>query len=136
MSKPAKPISAKAKAPDRQTKGVVAGAADAGRVTGPTVASKAAAILADPEAGKQERSVAASTLSQAAKEDLIHAHIDRANLKNAREKLAALVAAVDALMADSLGVYGLHANGDMAPWPEVLESRFPMLAGARSIGRP
>lgn len=43
-----------------------------------------------------------------------------AELEAARAAGAALVASVDALIADSDGVYGLHLNGDVAHWGELV----------------
>lgn len=42
-------------------------------------------------------------------------------LEVAKEALENLVASLDALIADSEGVYGLHLNGDPAPWSELTE---------------
>jgi len=36
------------------------------------------------------------------------------------ERLRKGIAAISALIADSSGVYGLHLNGDPAPWDELL----------------
>ena len=46
---------------------------------------------------------------------------DRAEKAEAEvERLRKGIAAVSSLIADSSGVYGLHLNGDPAPWDELL----------------
>ena len=42
-----------------------------------------------------------------------------AEIARLRGHLSNLVEAVDVLMAESEGVYGLHLNGDPAPWGEL-----------------
>ena len=49
--------------------------------------------------------------------EILHLRAENARL---REALVALVDAVDALAGDSEGVGGLHMNGDLAPWNELL----------------
>jgi len=50
-----------------------------------------------------------------------NAAIQRAEKAEAEvERLRKGIAAVSALIADSSGVYGLHLNGDPAPWDELL----------------
>lgn len=53
----------------------------------------------------------------------LQARLEAAEAENAklREALGELIGAVDDLIADSGGVYGLHMNGDPAPWGELTE---------------
>jgi predicted Rdx family selenoprotein len=37
------------------------------------------------------------------------------------EAAEAVLSDIDALIAESEGVYGLHGNGDLAPWDELTE---------------
>lgn len=37
------------------------------------------------------------------------------------EALSELISSLDDLISDSQGVYGLHLNGDLAPWSELVE---------------
>lgn len=54
-----------------------------------------------------------------------------AALRNSNNALQRLHTDVEALMADSEGVYGLHGNGDPAPWDELREGgRFDDWIGA------
>lgn len=74
-------------------------------------ATQAAPAHTDTEAGERETGVAKSTAP------LVEP--PPAPDMTAMEHLCRLVEAVDRLIASSLGVYGLHANGDMAPWPSL-----------------
>jgi hypothetical protein len=54
--------------------------------------------------------------------DLLKEHEDKvANLEEENAQLKKALAAVRTLMNNSEGVSGLHMNGDVAPWDELLE---------------
>ncbi len=52
--------------------------------------------------------------------DLAKAHAELAALRAEVERLREAVDAVFTLIAESHGVAGLHLNGDVAPWDELL----------------
>jgi len=89
------------------------------KATSKAVATKAAEALADPQAGERERSLAGSTLSQTEPETVETIETVQDAGVAARGHLRRVVSALDALIGESQGVYGLHKNGDMAPWPEL-----------------
>lgn len=59
-------------------------------------------------------------LRSQAKHSMLCAEAFKAEAGNLRRVLASLVDEIDSLIGESTGVYGLHQNGDPAPWHELL----------------